>query len=48
MSTNKTDLAVIATKYDSTSTYDIGNYCVYQEKLYKCSINIETAEAWNE
>ena len=33
--------------YDSSSTYDIGDICVYDDELYVCIEVIETAEAWN-
>ena len=36
----------IASEYDSTATYAVGDYCIYNGKLYKCSTAISTAEAW--
>ena len=38
---------IVAEEYDSTSTYDKGEYCLYDGKLYVCSTAITTAEAWN-
>ena len=42
-----------AAAYDSTATYSIGDYCTYDSKVYVCTVNITTAEAfdpahWNE
>ncbi len=33
--------------YDSTSTYNIGDYCIYNNILYKCITAIITAEAFD-
>ena len=38
---------VIADEYDATSTYDEGDYVMYQDLLYKANQDIETAEAWD-
>lgn len=32
--------------YDSTATYAVGDYVVYEHGLYKCNTAITTAEAW--
>ena len=32
--------------YDSTSTYAVGDYVVYEHALYVCNTAISTAEAW--
>ena len=32
--------------YSSSSTYNVGDYVMYQGKLYKCKTAISTAEAW--
>lgn len=37
----------IADKYDPTATYDVGDYCIYQGVLYKCTTAIAVAEVWN-
>ena len=41
-------LTAIAQEYDSTDTYAVGDYCVYNDTLYKCSTEISAAEEWNE
>lgn len=33
--------------YDDTSTYAVGDLCIYNNALYKCTTAITTAEAWN-
>lgn len=33
--------------YDATSTYAVGDLCIYNNALYKCTTAITTAEAWN-
>lgn len=38
--------AIIASNYDNTATYDVGDYAVYQKKLYKCSTEISVPEDW--
>lgn len=35
---------LIADKYSSDSTYNIGDYCIYDYKLYKCNTQISTGE----
>lgn len=37
----------IADKYDPTATYNVGEFCLYQGVLYKCTTAITVAEAWN-
>ena len=40
--------AAIASVYDSTATYDIGDYCLYSGLLYKCNTAIEEGgEVWD-
>lgn len=36
----------IAPVYDSTSTYEVGDYCIYNNYLYKCKSKISLAENW--
>lgn len=36
----------LAPAYSSSSTYDVGDYVIYEGVLYKCSTAITTAEAW--
>ena len=38
---------IIADPYDSTATYDVGDYCSYNGLFYQCNTAISTAEAWN-
>jgi hypothetical protein len=33
--------------YDSTSTYAVGDYCIYENTLYKCTTAISTAEEFD-
>ena len=33
--------------YDDTATYAVGDLCIYNNTLYKCTTAITTAEAWN-
>lgn len=42
-----TVLGDIATSYSASSTYAVGDYCVKDNQLYKCSTAIATAETWN-
>lgn len=37
----------ISDRYDPTATYAVGDYCIKDDRLYKCSTEISTAEAWN-
>lgn len=37
---------LIASVYDSTKTYDVGDYVIYNNDLYRCITAITTAEAW--
>jgi len=37
----------LSDEYDATATYDVGDYCIHENKLYKCTTAIATAEAWN-
>ncbi len=38
--------AEIAHAYDATATYDVGDYVLYNDHLYRCTTAITTAEAW--
>lgn len=38
---------MITDAYSSSSTYAVGDYCIYENTLYKCTTAISTAEAWN-
>ena len=37
----------VADEYSSSSTYDVGDLCVYNGVLYECTTAITTAEAWD-
>ena len=39
--------AMISDEYDSTKTYTVGDYCIYDNTLYKCKTAISTPEEWN-
>lgn len=36
----------ITDAYDPTATYDVGDYCIYNNTLYKCASAIAVAEPW--
>lgn len=36
-----------ADKYDSTATYAVDDYCIYNDVLYKCTTAITTAESFD-
>lgn len=36
----------IAAEYSTSSTYAVGDYCLYDGDLYRCTTAITTAEAW--
>ena len=38
----------IASEYNNTLTYKVGDYCMYENKLYKCITEITTAESFDE
>lgn len=38
---------VITDAYDDTATYAVGNYCIYDNILYKCNTDIDTAESFD-
>lgn len=35
-------------EYDNTSTYSINDYVIYNNKLYKCIVNVNTPEDFEE
>ena len=37
---------IIADEYDSTQTYTLGDYCIHEGVLCRCTTAISTAEAW--
>lgn len=38
--------ANVAANYDSSETYAVGDYCLHDGSLYKCSTTISSPEAW--
>ena len=40
------DVANLASAYSTSSTYGVGDYCIYNSQLYRCITAITTAEAW--
>ena len=36
----------VAPEYSSSATYAVGDYCIYDAVLYRCTTAITTAEAW--
>ena len=43
---SKVDYSDISDEYDPTATYEVGDLCIHENGLYKCSTAISTAEAW--
>lgn len=39
--------SMLASAYDATATYSVGDYAIYQNQLYICNTTISTTEAWN-
>lgn len=37
---------LIAPIYDATATYDVNDYVLYLNKLYKCTVIISSPEPW--
>lgn len=37
----------ISDAYDSTATYSVGEYCIYNDTLYKCTTAVSAAEAFD-
>jgi len=40
-------LSSIAPAYSNISTYEVGDYCMYEYRLYKCNTDIYEAEEWD-
>ena len=38
--------STITSEYSSSSTYAVGDYCIHDNVLYRCTTEISTAEAW--
>lgn len=39
---------MIADEYSDSSTYNVGDYCIYNGDLYRCVTAITVSEAWND
>lgn len=39
--------SIIGNQYSSSTTYKVGDYCVYENKWYRCIVAIATPETWN-
>lgn len=39
--------AMISDAYDNTATYAVGDYCIYNDTLYRCTTAISTPEDFN-
>ena len=44
---NNEDLGNLIIPLYTEKTYNQGNICIYNKKLYKCTVNISQAETWN-
>ena len=44
---NEFETNVIAEEYSSSATYAVGAYCTHDNKMYRCTTAITTAENWN-
>lgn len=44
---NELETNLVALEYSSSATYAVGDYCVHDNKMYRCTTAISTAEAWN-
>lgn len=43
----KLNKTVVTDAYSSSKTYAVGDYCIYENTLYKCTTAIQTTEGWN-
>lgn len=41
------EINTLAEEYSSSATYAVGDYCMYNYKIYRCTTAISTVEAWN-
>lgn len=44
---NKANNNIVADAYDATATYAVGDYCIYNNVLYKCNTAIEIGETFD-
>ena len=40
------DESVISDAYDPAKAYAVGDYCIYEDRLYKCSVATTAGETW--
>lgn len=38
---------IVISKFSESSTYTVGQYCIYNKKFYRCTTAVTTAGAWN-
>lgn len=38
--------SIVASSYDASATYQVGDYATYMGNLYRCTTEIDTAEYW--
>ena len=43
---NELETNVVAEEYSSSATYSLGDYCIHDNKFYRCTTAISTAESW--
>lgn len=46
-SSDPTNTDVLANHYNANGVYVVGDYCIYENHLYKCNTAIPSGEAWN-
>lgn len=44
---NELETNLVALEYSSSATYAVGDYCVHDNKMYRCTTAITTAESWD-
>lgn len=44
---SENDVAIGKEVYDNTQTYDVGDYCIYNNVLYRCKTAVTTAESFD-
>ena len=45
--TENLEQSIVADKYSSSTAYAVGDYCVYENLLYRCTTAIPSGESWN-
>ena len=44
---NNIDMSVVSDEYDSTLTYSVGDYCIYNNTLYECITTVTVPEVFD-